>query len=104
MSTQALFSDYLCINEFFIDLFPEHGNFFCKCLIFKPLAFAIHNRNIMDVVTTFQSLSYNVDPIILLQLAADMLCYDKHYSTSTERRPASENCIIDNTHCIAFSF
>ena len=26
------------------------------------------------------------------------------YSTYTERRSASENCIIDNTHCIAFSF
>ena len=25
-------------------------------------------------------------------------------STYTERRSASENCIIDNTHCIVFSF
>ena len=27
-----------------------------------------------------------------------------HYSSYTERRSASENCIIDNTHCIVFSF
>ena len=26
------------------------------------------------------------------------------YSTYTERRSASENCIIDNTNCIEFSF
>ena len=26
------------------------------------------------------------------------------YSTYTERRSASENSIIDNTHCIVFSF
>ena len=28
----------------------------------------------------------------------------RNYSTYTERRSASENCIIDNTHCIVFSF
>ena len=26
------------------------------------------------------------------------------YSTYTERRSAFESCIIDNTHCIVFSF
>ena len=26
------------------------------------------------------------------------------YGTYTERRSASESCIIDNTHCIVFSF
>ena len=26
------------------------------------------------------------------------------YSTYNERRLASENCIIDNMHCIVFSF
>ena len=35
-----------------------------------------------------------------VRVTLDALQYKKH----TERRSASENCIIDNTHCIVFSF
>ena len=34
----------------------------------------------------------------------DLIYSIRIYSTYTERRSASGNCIIDNTHCIVFSF
>ena len=42
--------------------------------------------------------------VLILILSEIMLQAIECYSTYTEKRLASETCIIDNRHCIVFSF